>query len=108
LKSAIPMAHLKVIEGEGKLEDEKYTEIRKIHVHRGERMSREYFVEWKDEKEKKWVREQDFQAHDMIRKYWKEFSDKKRVELEEIVPRTVETIQLTKSRQQVKKKVIRD
>jgi hypothetical protein len=108
LKSAIPMAHLKVIEGEGKIENEEYAEIRRIHAHRGERMSREYLVEWKDEKEKKWVREQDFQAHDLIRKYWKEFSDKKRVELKEIVPRTVETIQLTKSGRQVKKKVIRD
>jgi hypothetical protein len=60
LKSAILIAHLKVIEGEGKLEDEEYAEIRRIHTHRGERMSREYFVEWKDKKKKKWVREQDF------------------------------------------------
>jgi hypothetical protein len=92
LKFAILMAHLKVIKGEKKLENEEYAEIRRIHTHRGEKMSRKYLVEWKDEKEKKWVREQDFQAHNMIRKYWKEFSDKKRVELEEIVPRIVETI----------------
>jgi hypothetical protein len=69
LKSIIPIAHLKVIEGEGKLEDEEYAEIRRIHAHRGEKISREYFVEWKDKKEKKWVREQDFQAHDLIKKY---------------------------------------
>jgi hypothetical protein len=53
LKFVIPMAHLKVIEGEGKLEDEEYIEIKRIHAYRGKRMSREYFVEWKDEKEKK-------------------------------------------------------
>jgi hypothetical protein len=57
LKSAIPMAHLKVIEGEEKLEDEEYAKIRKIHTQKGEKMSRKYLVEWKDEKEKKWVRE---------------------------------------------------
>jgi hypothetical protein len=39
------MAHLKVIEGEGKLEDEEYAEIRRIHTHKGERISRKYFVE---------------------------------------------------------------
>jgi hypothetical protein len=38
LKFAIPIAHLKVIEGEKKLEDEEYAEIRRIHAHRGERM----------------------------------------------------------------------
>jgi hypothetical protein len=69
LKSAILIAHLKVIEGEGKLENKEYVEIRKIHAYKKEKMSRKYFVEWKDEKEKKWVREQDFQVHDMIRKY---------------------------------------
>jgi hypothetical protein len=53
LKSAIPIAHLKVIEGEGKLEDEEYAKIRRIHANRGERISKKYFVEWKDKKEKK-------------------------------------------------------
>jgi hypothetical protein len=66
LKFAIPMAHLKVIEGEEKLKNEEYAKIKKIHTHKREKMSRKCLVEWKDEKEKKWVREQDFQANDLI------------------------------------------
>jgi hypothetical protein len=69
LKFAILMAHLKVIEREEKSKDEEYAKIRKIHTHRRERMSRKYLMECKDEKEKKWVRKQDFQMHNLIGKY---------------------------------------
>jgi hypothetical protein len=39
------MAYLKVIEGEGKLENEEYAKIRKIHTHKREKINRKYFVE---------------------------------------------------------------
>lgn len=56
--------------------ERKSTKRSRGSAHKGATGKREYLVQWKSGGTE-WVRAQDFQAHDCIRKYWSAKSEKK-------------------------------
>jgi hypothetical protein len=72
LKGYIPAEHLKIIEHAEPRNEADYAVVHKIKAHRGSHGNREYLVKWKGKHEDSWVHELDFDAFDLIRKYWQD------------------------------------